>query len=338
MANITQTIPSLTTGISQQPDEQKIPGQVRSMVNAVPDVVQGLLKRPAGKFVDSLSDGTKNSSTNGKWFHYYRDENEQYIGQVHRDGTVRMWDCQNGDEKNVIDATTGSGAGKYLYHTGDEDIQTLTLNDFTYINNRTKTVLMDTTTEPDVNFGKEIFIELKSISYAKQYAVNIFDTTNTQTLTTATRINVELIKSSNNYCKSDGSMDTHNNRPTNSARCTSAAGDNRDAFAPNVGTKIFDVEDGGAETDQGPSNPGHIYNYTINVMNGTTDVSTLTGASARSPKNLYFRVATTGQSVPYTEGSGTTQTTVYQARYTSTFELLHGGVGWAENDFFYIWM
>ena len=338
MANITQTIPSLTTGISQQPDEQKIPGQVRSMVNAVPDVVQGLLKRPAGKFVDSLSDGTKNSSTNGKWFHYYRDENEQYIGQVHRDGTVRMWDCQNGDEKNVIDATTGSGAGKYLYHTGDEDIQTLTLNDFTYINNRTKTVLMDTTTEPDVNFGKEIFIELKSISYAKQYAVNIFDTTNTQTLTTATRINVELIKSSNNYCQSDGSMDTHNNRPTNSARCTSAAGDNRDAFAPNVGTKIFDVEDGGAETDQGPSNPGHIYNYTINVMNGTTDVSTLTGASARSPKNLYFRVATTGQSVPYTEGSGTTQTTVYQARYTTTFDLLHGGEGCADNDLFYIWM
>ena len=26
MANITQTIPALTAGISQQPDEQKIPG------------------------------------------------------------------------------------------------------------------------------------------------------------------------------------------------------------------------------------------------------------------------------------------------------------------------
>ena len=59
MANVTQTIHSLTQGISQQPDEQKIPGQVRSMVNAVPDLVQGLLKRPEGKFVDvtRLSDG-----------------------------------------------------------------------------------------------------------------------------------------------------------------------------------------------------------------------------------------------------------------------------------------
>ncbi len=51
MANITQTIPSLTAGISQQPDEQKRPGQVRDIVNAIPDVTQGLLKRPAGKVV-----------------------------------------------------------------------------------------------------------------------------------------------------------------------------------------------------------------------------------------------------------------------------------------------
>ena len=32
------------------------------MVNAIPDVTQGLLKRPAGKFVASLSDGTNNST------------------------------------------------------------------------------------------------------------------------------------------------------------------------------------------------------------------------------------------------------------------------------------
>ena len=83
MANVTQTIPNLTQGISQQPDEYKVPGQVSDMNNCLPDVTQGLLKRPAGKFVASLSDGTKNSSSDGKWFHYYRDENEQYIGQVH---------------------------------------------------------------------------------------------------------------------------------------------------------------------------------------------------------------------------------------------------------------
>ena len=178
MANITQTIPALTAGISQQPDEQKIPGQVKDMVNALPDVTQGLTKRPAGKFVASLSDGSNNSFTTGKWFHYYRDENEQYIGQIIRrtghadDGKVRMWDCLTGAEKTVVN---GIGNNTYLTHTDDEDIQTLTLNDFTYLNNRSITTEMDTTTEPDTNFKKEIFVELKKISYAKQYSLNIFD-------------------------------------------------------------------------------------------------------------------------------------------------------------------
>ena len=357
MANVTQTISSLTTGISQQPDEQKIPGQVKNMVNAVPDVVQGLLKRPAGKFVASLSDGAKNSSTDGKWFHYYRDENEQYIGQIYKNGTVRMWACVEvkgpngntihaaGAEVDVVDVTTGTGTNKYLYHTGDEDIQTLTLNDFTYINNRTKTVEMDTTTEPDINFGKEVFIELKSISYAKQYAVNIFDTTDTNqliTLTTATRISVELLKSSNNYCNSaDGGMlgngsDRSARTNDGNVRCDDTAGDSRDAYAPNVGTRIFDVEDGGSLTDVAVHDT-HTYN--VNVFDSANqDVSTLTGNAARSPKNLYFRIATTGQSVPYTTGSGSSQETTYQARYTTTYDLLHGGEGWKKNDYFYVWM
>ncbi len=378
MPNITQTIPALTAGISQQPDEQKIPGQVKNMVNALPDVTQGLLKRPAGKFVASLSDGTnsdgstrtKLSSTDGKWFHYYRDETEQYIGQIFRNGTVRMWDCLTGDEKNVVDVTTGSGAGKYLYHTSDEIIQTLTLNDFTYINNRSISTDMDTTTEPLGNFGKEIFVELKSISYAKQYALNLFSNTTTRTVTTATRIKVDLIKSSNNYCQTsnlnvggvlmNGYMVQHttggdygSGRSNNLGRCTANAGDGRDAFAPNVGTRIFNVGSGTHLVDT--SSPGGIYdmagtttdpNYSYNLsIYGQNNYSVNTGGarvgtggalSGRS--NLYFRIKTTAQSVPYTTGSGTTQTTTYQARYTTTYDLLHGGEGWAEGDWFQVWM
>ena len=342
MANVTQTIPNLSQGISQQPDEYKIPGQVTDMVNALPDVTQGLMKRPAGKFVASLSDGAKNSSSNGKWFHYYRDENEQYIGQVHRDGTVRMWACVEvrgpsgglihnaGAEVNVVDVTTGSGAGKYLYHTSDEDIQTLTLNDFTYLNNRTKTVVMDSLLEPAGNFTKEVFIELKTISYAKQYSLNVFDQDGTSdshftTETTATRINVELIKSSNNYCDGNGGMVARNSRASQSTRCDDTAGDGRDAFAPNVGTRIFSVDSGKSLQDIATSGT-HSYNVSVNNNN----------SSGR--KNLYFRIATTGQSVPFTTGSGETQTTTYQARYTTTYDLLHGGSGWQQNDYFYLWM
>ena len=330
MANITQTIPALTAGISQQPDEQKIPGQVKDMVNALPDVSQGLLKRPAGKFVASLSDGTKNSSADGKWFHYYRDENEQYIGQIHKNGTVRIWDCLTGAEKNVVD---GIGNNTYLTHTNDEDIQTLTLNDFTYLNNRSIKTEMDTLTEPLGDFGKEIFVELKSISYAKQYALNVFDTTNTQTVSTATRISVNLIASSNNYCNGSGQMVNHVDRHSQNTRCSSAANDGRDAFAPNVGTRIFNVTNGIFLTDTeavGGNGQSQNFGYGVQVKNG--------GSNVNRGTNLYFRIATTGQSVPFTSGTGSNLATTYQARYTTTHDLLHGGEGWQEGDYFNVWM
>ena len=426
MANITQTIPALTAGISQQPDEQKIPGQVRNMVNALPDVTQGLLKRPAGKFVASLSDGTnsdgsnrtKISSTDGKWFHYYRDENEQYIGQIFRNGTVRMWDCLTGDEKTVVNAI---GNNTYLTHTGDEDIQTLTLNDYTYINNRSITTQMDTTEEPLGNFGKEIFVELKKISYAKQYSLNLFDEDGSQSshftpVTTATRINVSQVSSSNSYCDSSFRMQAHADRGANAFRCGEPAGDGRDSFAPNVGTRIFSVDSnkelvdeaatGGTLANGDRSDVNYKYNVSIHkkafggtytsVQNSSLitvttstahglsdndqlyfDFTTVNGSFNLPPdcfaqitvssatvftfthpngvnsqsgnlvgnvnsseinqpnrKNLYFRIATTGQSVPFGSGSNVT----YQARYTVTHDLLHGGEGWQQGDFFYVWM
>ena len=275
MPNITQTVHALTQGISQQPDEQKIPGQVKDLVNAIPNITEGLLKRPAGKFVESLSDNpdaAKNSDSTGRWFHYYRDENEQYIGQIAQDGTVKMWACDEvrdpitnaliheaGDSVNVVDVTTtragsassplytysdGTQGTKYLKHSGEEDIQTLTLNDFTYINNRKVTVEMDTLTEPDTNFKKEMFIDLQTIAYARQYAVNLFSDTTLSTVKTATRIKVELEASSNNYCGSTGKMENHVNRLAAGTRCNESAGQGRDAYAPNVGTKIFNVSDG----------------------------------------------------------------------------------------------
>ena len=60
--------------------------------------------------------------------------------------------------------------------------------------------------------------------------------------------------------------------------------------------------------------------------------------SVNRGKNLYFRIRTTGQSVPYTTGTGNNQETTYQARYTTTHDLLYGGSGWQEGDYFYVWM
>ena len=318
MASITQTIPNYNAGISQQPDQSKRPGQLVTAKNVTPDLVQGLMKRPGGKLIGSLSDGSNNSVTNGRWFHYYRDEDEQYIGQVARNGVVKMWSCIDGSEKTVnYDSGTASATAAYLTHTNDEDIQTLTLNDYTYVVNRTKTVAMDSTTAPTRPF--EAYVELKKVAYANQYALNLFNNTNTVTSKTATRIKVDLIKSSNNMCNGSGGMVAQSSRPSQSSRCTS--GDTRDAWCPNIATRIFAVSSAGSLTDDGISG-AYTYNVDIN------------GSNATGRANLYFRISTIGQSVPFGDGSDVT----YQCRYTTTHDLLYGGEGWDQGDTFHVWM
>lgn len=46
MSSITQTVPSYNGGISQQPDDLKSPGQLITAKNVLPDLTDGLQKRP----------------------------------------------------------------------------------------------------------------------------------------------------------------------------------------------------------------------------------------------------------------------------------------------------
>ena len=81
MASVTQTIDNYYAGISQQPDLKKFPGQVRDIINGVPDAIEGLYKRPGSKRIGTTP--LTNVHDIGSWFHYYRDENEgAYIGPV----------------------------------------------------------------------------------------------------------------------------------------------------------------------------------------------------------------------------------------------------------------
>ena len=383
MASITQKIPSYTSGISQQPDELKSPGQVKQAKNVFPDVTHGLMKRPGGRLIGGDMSAY---NTDSKWFHYYRDENEQYIGQVQRsDGNLKLWKCSDGsvmtihysalpwvastayvlddevkNNNNVykcVQAGTSHSSGgpsgtstaivdggakwdyvesataleaslkTYLTHTGDEDLQALTLNDYTYITNRNVTTAMSATIA--AARPNEAYISLQKVAYANQYALNIFNNTNTTQVNTATRIKVDLIKSSNNYCDGNGDIpSSRSSRISNTNRCDSSAGNSRDAFAPNVGAQIFSISDGTSLTDVDPydSHP-----YTIDVLQSN-------GSDADRGENIYFKVTTIGQSVPYSSGNGDSATTTYQARYTTTFDLLYGGHGWHEGDYFHFWM
>ncbi len=173
MTSITQTIPSFTGGISQQPDELVLPGQVKDLVNGVPDITDGLVKRPGSRFISALS-----GASTGTWFSYYRDRSEgAYVGQVQRDGTVKIWHANdvtiNGVNKSAGDVAHNGSANSYLAHTSDEDIKFLTVADTTFVTNTTKEVQRTNAQSGSRSPTHQVFVELRQVAHGREYSFDV---------------------------------------------------------------------------------------------------------------------------------------------------------------------
>ena len=230
MAGVSQQIPSYYGGISEQADQLKRPGQVKDVVNAIPDITWGLYKRPGSKRIGTNK--LTNVQSNGSWFHYYRDETEgSYIGQIASDGKVRVWSCNDGTEKNVwyhtdnaiYDSVNSNHVAITSYltpssPTATEDLQALTINDTTYLTNRTKVVTTTgtTTAKPDAYAA---YIEILRTENGRQYGLNISTPNGLRddTLNRATRLKIK----SDNLDESSGT-----------GNC------------PGIGTQVFSKDDG----------------------------------------------------------------------------------------------
>ena len=221
MASVTQTIPQFSLGISQQPDNLKFPGQVTDIVNAIPDVTDGLFKRPGARRIGT--DALTNVQSGGSWFHYFRDETEgSYIGQVAADGQVRVWRCSDGQQMTTAYGTGGQTAiQNYLATSEPENLQFLTINDTTFVSSRdssnSNTIVGQTgssTATPDPHFA---MLELLRTENGRQYGLDIFSTTAVTNLSRATRIKIQ----SDTLDESDGTGD-----------------------CPGIGTQVFSVDSG----------------------------------------------------------------------------------------------
>ena len=210
MASVTQKVPNYVLGISTQPDEKKVPGQVVDLVNGVPDVVRQLIKRPGSQLVKEITTTSNpygdsktyavSTAAHSKWFSIYTAHDEQYIGQCAADGTVNIWRCSDGASIPVDYADVpGTLKATYLDNQAlsDEkssDIQVLTINETTFFVNRRKdTAMLTGTGDKSPAQLNEAFIALDTIAYGKQYALDIFDPTDNTTFThqRATSITVD---------------------------------------------------------------------------------------------------------------------------------------------------
>ena len=307
MAGVSQQIPSYHGGISEQADSLKKPGQVKDIINGIPDITWGLYKRPGSKRVGT--EKLPNVQSNGSWFHYYRDETEgSYIGQVSSTGRIRIWATK---ERTINGVTTPAGhecnvwyiTDNNLYDstntdhqkitsyltpgsaTATEDIQALTINDTTYLTNRTK-VVKTTGTTPDRPDPYGAYVEILRTENGRQYSLNISTPTGAtdDELTRATRLKI----------KSDTLEEG-----SGTGNC------------PGIGTQVFSVT---RKNDYSDTN--------------IVDVSTVDDSDWSIKKaNLIFRLVTLGQ-VSNVEGSSTS----FKCTYNREVDLLHGGEGWKTGD------
>jgi hypothetical protein len=105
MSTVSQTIPNLLSGLSQQPDNRKRPGQLNEAYNCYPDFALGMLKRPGSQHVARLIGATDK----GKFFPVLRDENEKYIAQYDTtNNQFRVWDLLTG-KHNVVNMPLNAG-------------------------------------------------------------------------------------------------------------------------------------------------------------------------------------------------------------------------------------
>ena len=367
MANIRQTIPSYSAGISEQPDHLKFPGQVKNAVNTVPDITKGLFKRPGARRVGT--DKLPNVQTGGSFFHYYRDDNEgSYIGQVAPNGTLRVWKASG---RNAGAEQTVAYGGR-PWHTDDDYVAGVRVQNANKVY-EAQTDIDNTVAAPTHSSGTTnnwLFIETTA---AAQTTVQNYLQTDA-----ATPENIQFLSINDTTFVSNrdqtaarkqyttvGTTGTTQARPSGEEHCAFielTRTENGRQYAANIydssstgnlttvkrATKIKITGNSFDESDGSGSCPGigtEVYVATAKSSYSATDniehIKNVAGvtlvASGQQRKNLVFRATALGQqgiSPNYQPGGSNTAASGqnYRCSYSLEVVLLHGGEGWEVGD------
>jgi len=180
MAVVSRAIPTLLRGISQAADSTKQADHADIQDNANSSPVQGLVKRSGTQFITNLS-----SSTVGN-VHIQtinRDVSERYVA-IFSNGDVKVYEL-DGTEKTV---NKPDGASYLSTSDPRSNIKTVTIADYTFVVNTTKTVAMDTS----VSAGNitQAIVFVNQVSDKTTYSITVDgvtvtdDTTGNSTLST----------------------------------------------------------------------------------------------------------------------------------------------------------
>ena len=183
---------TLLQGVSQQPDKERLQGQVTEMTNMTADVVRMLSRRPSSEFVASFNIGAVDIT---KCFvHFYsRGDGEQYWIVIAPGGAVYILDLDG----TLATKTVTSQFTSYITSSDPKtDLRMTTVGDYTFVVNKTKTVSMSgATSTTDTSRTKSGLVEVLVGQYSRDYtvtvSVNNVDFTATHSTDASTATNAE---------------------------------------------------------------------------------------------------------------------------------------------------
>ena len=229
---------------------------------------------------------------------------------THTSGTTNNWEHI---ETQIASFAT---IGNYLQTLDPENLQFLTINDTTFVNNRDSTDARKQYTTvgetgqspspPDAHFA---MLELLRTENGRQYGVDIFRTADVTGISRATRISI----TDDTLFEGDGS-----------------------GSCPGIGTQVFAVT-GAAGNNYSNVTTVSVKDSGDNNLGNAARTATIDGNSRNigAPKNLIFRVTALGQqgvSPNYNASSDGPDGDNYQCSYQREVVLLHGGEGWKVGD------
>jgi len=199
MALISQAIPNLINGVSQQPPSLRLATQAELQENALSSVVTGLSKRPSSEHVADL--GTITNLDKAFIHTIRRDENEFHSMVVDTAGTIRVFD------KNGVTKTVTNNASSYLNGLTNPSLElaAVSIADVTFIVNKNTVVAKGTTTSPTRT--PEALVYVRQADYSSTYQLTITKGASTSTVEFATKSSTQDTTSATQNAERGASTD-----------------------------------------------------------------------------------------------------------------------------------
>ena len=199
MTLISQSIPNLINGVSQQPPSLRLNTQAELQENGLSSVVSGLSKRPSTTHKANL--GTIANLDKAFIHTIRRDENEFYSMVVDTSGVIRVFD-KDGTAKTVT-----NNAASYLSGLTDpsKELSAVSIADSTFIVNKNTVIAKDTTTSPTRN--PEALVYVKQADYSSTYRLVLTKGGSTGTVEFATKSSTQADTEETQFAERGASTD-----------------------------------------------------------------------------------------------------------------------------------